>query len=268
MKRGAHIVFALLLLTGAAEASAGCSRALVVPASPLGLSVTVKGDRVGGAFPEVLDEAAEKAGCKLVYSVVPRARLELMFETGKADLLMTSTRTARRDKYGVFVPLIVSRATLVSIDARRAPIHNMQEMLARRELRVALVRGFDYGPTYHTLAAKLSEQGRVAWAKEPVEVARMLMAGMADMTIMPPSALVGAASLDARIASIRDKVRVEPLDELPWARSGMYISRALPEQDRLLLEKALTDAGKSGALYKSLQRLYPPAVLSQATKPL
>jgi polar amino acid transport system substrate-binding protein len=240
----------------------------MVPASPLGLSITVKGDRVGGAFPDVLDEVAERIGCKLVYSVVPRARLELMFETGKADLLMTSTRTARRDQYGIFVPLIVSRATLVSIDSKRAPIRSMKEMLARRELRVALVRGFDYGPAYHTLTAKLSEQGRVAWAKEPVEVARMLMAGMADMTIMPPSALVGAASLDERIASIRDKVRVEPLDELPWARSGMYISRALPAADRALLEKGLNEAGKAGALYQNLQRLYPAAVLNQATKPL
>jgi polar amino acid transport system substrate-binding protein len=263
-----QLLLALVLATGAAGASAGCSRPLVVPASPLGLSVTVKGDQVGGAFPEVLDEAVARAGCKLVYSVVPRARLELMFETGKADLLMTSTKTARRDKFGIFVPLIVSRATLVSIDAKRAPIHNMQELLARRELRVALVRGFDYGPAYHALAAKLSEQGRVAWAKEPVEVARMLMAGMADMTIMPPSALVGAASLDERISSIRDKVRVEPLDELMWARSGMYISRTLPAADRAVLEKVLNEAGREGALYKALQRLYPQAVLSQATKPL
>lgn len=266
--RTRHALLALALATGAAEALAGCSRPLVVPASPIGLSITVKGEQVGGAFPEVLSEVADRIGCKLVYSVVPRARLELMFETGKADLLMTSTKTPRRDKYGIFVPLIVSRATLVSIDPKRAPIHNMEEMLARRELRVALVRGFDYGPAYHTLATKLAEQGRVAWAKEPVEVARMLMAGMADMTIMPPSALVGAASLDERIAAIRDKVRVEPLDELMWARSGIYISRTLPAADRALLEKGLHEAGKAGALYKTLQRLYPPAVLSQATKPL
>lgn len=261
-------VLALACAVAAAEAAAGCSRPLVVPASPIGMTITVQGEKVGGAFPEVLNEAAAKAGCTLLYPVVPRARMELMFENGKADLLMAATRTPRRDKYGIFVPLIVSRATLVSIDPRHAPIRSMKEMLERREMRVVLVRGFDYGPAYLSMAEKLAEQGRVAWAKEPVEVARMLMAGMADITIMPPSALVGAAALDERIASIRDKVRVEPLEELMWARSGMYISRKLGAADRKLLEKHLHDAGRAGSLYKILQRTYPPAVLNQATKPL
>ena len=69
-------LLALALAAGAADAFAGCSRPLIVPASPIGMTVTVKGDEVGGAFPEVLNEAAAKAGCTLVYSVVPRARLE------------------------------------------------------------------------------------------------------------------------------------------------------------------------------------------------
>jgi polar amino acid transport system substrate-binding protein len=38
-----------------------------------------------GVYPEMLRQIANASGCKMAFAVVPRARLEMLFETGQAD---------------------------------------------------------------------------------------------------------------------------------------------------------------------------------------
>jgi polar amino acid transport system substrate-binding protein len=262
-----------LLLLAAANlalpAFAACSRPLKVPVSPIGLSVVVKGQDVSGVFPELLASLGGKAGCRFTWSVVPRARLELMFEQGQADMLVAATQSARRDQFGLFIPLVNSRATLVTVGPKRAPIATMDQLLARRELRVALVRGFDYGPDYLDLVKKLAAQGRLILEPDPTAVARLMQAGIVDATIMPPTAIIGAAQGDPRLDGLAARLHSEALDELPWRKSGVYLSNAaLSIEDRAALEQWLSQAGKSGALWKAYQRYYPPALLAESTRPL
>jgi hypothetical protein len=91
---------ALLLL--ASPAWGACVRPIVVPVSPLGVSVIVDGTAVSGVFPQLLEQLGAKAGCQFVWSVVPRIRAEMMFEDGKADLLVAATRSDKRDQSGLF----------------------------------------------------------------------------------------------------------------------------------------------------------------------
>jgi polar amino acid transport system substrate-binding protein len=75
-----------------------------------------------------------------------------MFEAGKADLLIPASSTPRRDQHGLFIPMLGNRPLLISLQGTRAPINTMQDLIERRELRVALVRGYDYGASYQALA--------------------------------------------------------------------------------------------------------------------
>lgn len=256
-----------LLLHGTVAAS--CSRPVRAPAAPIGLSVVVKDESVSGAFPEFLVALGRKAGCTFEFPVVPRARLEAMFESGQADLIMAAVQSEQRDRSGLFIPLVSSRVTLVSLDTERAPVANMAEILNRRDLKLVLVRGYDYGFAYRGLVQALSAEGRVLMEKDPVGVGRALKAGIADATIMPPTALIGAVQGDPRVADIVGRIRVEPLEELEWSKGGVYLSnRSLSRKDFSLLEQTLGEAARQGLLYQVFQRHYPPAVLALSTRPL
>lgn len=245
-------------------AQAECSRTIHVPIAPVGLSVFVAADNtVSGVYPEILRDVSAKEACSFDFSVVPRARLDALFEAGKADLLIPASRSPRRDEFGVFVPLVLSRAMLISPATQRAAIHSAQELLARRELKLGLVRGFDFGPAYTALARELIRQGRVVQEADVVSVARLMQSGKVDLTIMAPSILWGAIQGDPRTAGLPEKLRYEPLDELPWGDSGAYISKAsLSEADRLALRELLERCAKSGAVWKAFQRFYPAGALS------
>ena len=192
-----------------------------------------------------------------------------MFETGKADLLVPASRTPRRDQLGEFVPVARTRATLISLKSERAAIVSLQELLDRREMRLAVVRGFDYGEAYQRLVTELVRQGRLVQDTDPLAVARLLKDGFADLTLMAPSIFVSAMLGDARYEALVGRLRFEPVEELPWVESGIYMSKtAMSEADRAGLRSLLDRHVKSGAAWRVYQKSYPPGTLNEGMRPL
>lgn len=263
------VALALVALVSTGSARGQCSRPIIVPVAPIGLSVTAVGEAVGGIYPDLLRGLAGKDGCNFVFSVVPRARQEVMFESGRADLLVPATRTPRRDENGLFVPMVSSRALLISLNAERPPVRSLAELIEQRELRVAVVRGYDYGDAYQATVKELGQQGRLVMAVDPISVARSLNSGIADLTIMAPNILIGALQGDARVRFLIDRMRYEPVDELPWGESGVYISNkpGLSDADRKQLRELLERSTTSGAVWRAFQSYYPPGSLTNNIKP-
>ncbi|MES2073179.1 MAG: transporter substrate-binding domain-containing protein [Pseudomonadota bacterium] len=256
------------LLCVSLGAHAACTRTINVPISPIGLSVIVNGDVFSGVYPDVLRSAGAKDGCNFEFSAVPRARLDAMFEAGKVDLLIPASKNTRRDEHGLFVPLIFGRAMVISAAPGKPAIRSAQDLLDRRELKVALVRGFDFGDGYQNLVRELSQQGRVYLDADVVSVARLMHSGAADITIMAPSILAGAIRDEPRTPGLLERLRYEAIEELPWNDSGAYISKTtLNEADRAALRDLLERSVKSGAIWSAFQRYYPAGVLNGSIRP-
>ncbi|KQV87945.1 hypothetical protein ASD15_28150 [Massilia sp. Root351] len=252
----------------AAPAAAECSREIAVPVAPIGVSITISNGDVAGIYPDVLRAASQKAGCQLVFSGVPRARQEVLFEMGKADLMLPATRTPARDQVGTFIPLIGHRATLISVASGRPALSSAQDLLQRPELRVAVVRGFDYGEPYQVLIKELARQGRLFQEVDSVAVARLMQSGAIDVTIMGPTTLAGAVMRDARLAGMLDRLRVEPIPELPWSESGIYVSRrSLKPEDQAIMLDMMERVAKSNAVMEAFQRVHRPAILAESVRP-
>ena len=249
-------------------AHAGCSRVINTPMAALGLSVMIDGDVINGIYPEILRNNQSKETCMFALSAVPRARQELLFEAGKADILLPASKTPRRDELGVFVPLTYSRAALISFNTERPPIKTLKELLEARDLKLALVRGYDYGPAYLELITALTLQGRVRMESDPLSVARLMKNGVVNATVMAPTILAGTITEDERVRDLSDKLRYEPIEELPWLGNGVYLSKsALSEADRQALLEFFDRIAKSGAVWKGFQQFYEPSVLKVGLKP-
>ncbi len=264
--RRLRIVLAILLALPAATWAA-CSRPILVPVSPLGITITVDANGVGGVFPEMLRAAGAAAGCEFTWSVAPRARIEAMFEAGQSDILLAASRSPRRDQFGTYVPMVGTRATLISVDPKRAPVSSLAELLKRKELRVALVRGYDFGEAYQVLVQKLGEQNRLILEASSPKVARLIHEGIADVTIMTSVGMAGAITTDERLKGMMDKLRVEALDEIPWSDTGVYISRTtVSAEDREVLEKIIAAITKKKTLWDAYKRHYPANVLAEGIR--
>lgn len=263
-----QLLAALPFAAAALPVHADCSRDIVVPVSTTGVSVIVGNGTFTGIYPDLFRSLGPRAGCHFSFTSVPRARQELLFETGKADLLLPATRTPARDVYGVFVPMVGHRAMLISLQSQRPQITNAQDLLDRRDLRIAVVRGYDYGEPYQSLVRELARQGRLFTEVDATAVARLMFAGAVDMTIMGPTILAGSINREPRVSGMLDRLRLESIPELPWQQTGVYVSRnSLTPDDRATLLELLERAAKSNAVLEGFQRYHRPEILAESVRP-
>lgn len=268
-----YLKILVICLTGlhllCTAANAACTRVIQVPMAPTGFSVFARQGKPEGVYPDMLRQIATASGCKLAFSVVPRARLEMLFETGQADVLIPAIRTSRRDRHGIFVPLLYTRATLIGMRQQGVtPPVSLEAVLKNPALQIGLVRGFDYGDAYVNWMQSLQQQNRVQLESDPVSVARLMKAGSVQYTMMAPYIFAGSVAQDARVADLTSLVQYLPVPEVDWTDSGIYLSLlSLNETDRNHLKKVLEEAARSGVVWKSFQQYYEPDVLNAGSKP-
>lgn len=257
------------MLATAAHAGARCSRDINVPLAPLGASVIVNGNEISGIYPEMLRAMGARAGCNFIMTAVPRARLNAMFDAGLADIMLPSVREARPASKAIFVPLIGSRAVLISVGASAPAIRSARQLIEHPEIRLAEVRGADFGEPYRSVMDELDKQGRVYFEADPISVARLLNAGFADATIMATTTLSGAIQNDARVAGLFDKLSFQPLAEFTWGVSGVSLSRqSLTPGDLALLRELFERAARSGSVLEAFQHHHRADILAQSARAL
>jgi len=156
---------------------------------------------------------------------------------------------------------------LISLNNGRAPITSAQDLLGRKDLRVAVVRGFDYGEPYTALIDELNKQGRLFVEVDVIAIARLLHAGSADVTIMGPTLMAGAIRRDQRVHNLQEKLKFEAIPELPWHQSGAYISNSLKPEDQAVIREALEKAGKSNQIMEGYLHYFRPEILNDSVRP-
>lgn len=261
--------WAACMLAAAGTAEADCSRVIEVPMAPIGLSVSFDGDRNTGVYPTLLREMSPSTGCEFQVQRVPRARLQKMFESGQADLLLPASASPARDRDGEFVPLIQVRASLMTLARERPVPRSLAELVGQPDFKLAVVRGFSFGAAYDNTITVLRAQKRLVEESDAIGVARALRQGLAQGTVMTASILIGTLVQEAEFAPLLKQVRAEPLEELGWSESGVYLSRqSLTEADRRRLRQAFVQQAKAGRVWQLFNDTHPPGSLGGSIRPL
>lgn len=272
IKRKLQLLSVFVLLNTAGISFASCERILQAPAWNAGQSIIVRSSKVSGILPKLFSEEVKKVGCEINFVSVPPSRAAEMFKNGTADLLMLTFKTPLREELGEFIPLIQGRAQLISLDQKHSKISTIQQLLTTPEIHLMLVRGYDFGADYQQLVVQLQKQGRITFQPDALSVARMMkrvIDGRTIATIMAPTVFYAAIFDDDRVGDMVDKLRLEPLNELPWAETGTYLSKfSMQENDRQLLRSVLNDIAQSNAYWKEIQSNYPARFLKESMRPI
>lgn len=260
------LLLSLLLLTSAAHGR--CSHPIQVPVATYGYTVIVKDKQFSGILPEVLNTIQAKSNCRFEYTLVPKNRQEMLFETGQSDLLVNAVKTARRDKFGIFFSFIHLRATLISIDGQHSSFQRTNDLYTRSDLKLLIVRAYDYGPAYQEIVAEMSKLGRVIVESDPVSVAKLMRSNPKYVTIMAPTIFAGIIHTDVALENMIGKIRYEKLDSLPWNDSGVYISKtSMSLADQRYLKVQFEKHVNLDDIKRAYQKYYPPEVIKIGIRP-
>lgn len=242
---------------------ADCSRTIVVPASPTGFNVKVVDDVATGVYPDWLREVGRRAGCQFQFPVMPRARADSMvFVSNQSDMLLPASQNADRDQKGQFVHVINLTPTLITLHSASNVPKDLRALLARTDMRAALVRSYSWGNEYDALVRELAAENRVDFVNDLETIGRMLRVGRVDFTILPPTLLYSALQI-ASAGIQTGEFRYTALGGLPRSKVGAYLSRqTLSAADLDVLITHMLRASRDGSIRTYFEKYYPQDVVA------
>lgn len=237
-------LFTTALLVFGQGANAACSRPVEVAFSEISPDMTLNASgQHGGVAVEFFTELALRTGCTFTYVDVPRARAWYMLSNQQIDIVPAAIQNAERDEVGVYFDhVVLEPVSLILLTSKPLTVSSAQEVIDSR-LRLAVVRGHNYGPHFAALVSNPALSERLAQVKDPQTLARMLKAGRVDAVITMASIFADAAKQQG----LSDRVYARTLTDLDWGSTGMYLSKSrLPAEDVATLSAAIKALNQEG----------------------
>lgn len=160
-----RVWLAILLFLGACAACAAadgpaCNRPLTLALHEHGLLYSASTD--SGIDKDFADELVKRSGCRITVSVMARARIWEMIESGALDFSLSGISSEARHKFAGFAWYFSNKYyLLVRNDAK---VRELAGFEADTRLQLGVVRSFRYGEKTNQFVDWLTAENRVAYA--------------------------------------------------------------------------------------------------------
>ena len=152
----------LLGLAGHCAAADGpaCGRPLTLALHEHGLLYSATTDT--GIDKDFADELVKRSGCRVTVSVMARARIWELIESGALDFSLSGITSEARDKFAGFAWYFSNKYyLLVRNDAK---VRELASFEANTKLQLGVIRSFRYGPKTNQFVDRLTAENRITYA--------------------------------------------------------------------------------------------------------
>ncbi len=158
----ARLLLAILLglgLLGVARAAPlDCSRTYTLALHDHGLLYSAESD--SGIDKDVADALIRRSGCKVVVSLMPRARIWQLIESGALDFSLSGIANAERDKFAGFAWYFSNKYYLLV--RNDAGVHSLADFEKNERLQLGVIRSFRYSESANRFVDTLQGANRVS----------------------------------------------------------------------------------------------------------
>jgi polar amino acid transport system substrate-binding protein len=253
---GLLLGLALALPGAAATAKPDCSR-------PLGLALHEHGllyssDTDAGIDKDIADELARRSGCKIIITLLPRARIWQLIENGALDFSLSGITNADRDRFAAFAWYFSNKYYLLV--RKDAGVDRPEAFAANPKLRLGVIRSFRYSANANAFVDKLNEDGRVVYATGLGPLYELLLAGRIQAMIVEPFDTPALQS-----AVIGDTARITEFGD-PAVPHGLIMSKvALNEEERSRWRALVDEMRADGTVERIFAKYFPSDLAREMT---
>jgi len=175
-----------------------CSRPLTLGLHEHGLLYTSQTGE--GIDKDIADEMSRRSGCRLTLTMLPRARIWQLIESGALDFTLSGITNAQRDRFAAFAWYVANKYYLLV--RRDADVRSVADFGRKRGLRLGLIRSFRYGEQANAFVDALDAQDRVTYAGSLDPLYTILLDGGIQAMIIEPFdfPVIAGAQLKAQTA--------------------------------------------------------------------
>ena len=157
----ARLLLAILVLGFFGAASAApldCSRSYTLALHDHGLLYSAETDT--GIDNDVAEALIRRSGCKVVVSLMPRARIWQLIESGALDFSLSGITNAERDKFASFAWYFSNKYYLLV--RNDAGVHSLADFEKNERLQLGVIRSFRYSESANRFVDTLQGANRVS----------------------------------------------------------------------------------------------------------
>lgn len=248
-----RLLIVLLFMQGALiEASAAgpdCSRPFTLALHDHGLLYSADTDT--GIDKDVADELIRRSGCKITTSLMARARIWQLIESGALDFSLSGITNPERDKFAGFAWYFSNRYYLLV--RNDSGVRSQTDFEQNDKLQLGVIRSFRYGPSANRLVDKLQAANRVSQAGGLAPLYQALMLGHIQGMIIEP---FDYPTLEEK--RIRDITTIIEFND-PSVPHGLIMSKsALPPAEQEKWRALVNGMRKDGTMRRIFEKYFKP----------
>ncbi|WP_090691503.1 substrate-binding periplasmic protein [Paraburkholderia phenazinium] len=245
----AGLLLILCCIGGAMAAGPECSRSFTLALHDHGLLYSVDTDT--GIDKDFADELIRRSGCQVRVSLMSRARIWKLIESGGLDFSLSGIANSERNQYADFAWYFSDKYYLLV--RKDAGIHRLADFEHNDQFQLGVIRSFRYSESANRLVDSLAADNRVTQAGGLDPLYQALLVGRIQGMIIEP---FDYPAIDEK--KIRDVTNIVEFDD-PAVPHGLIMSKkALPPSEREKWRALVNEMRADGTVRRIFEKYFKP----------
>lgn len=251
---------ALLALTtplAAQAAKPDCTRSLTLALHDHGLLYSSQtGEGIDKDFAE---ELIRRSGCKVSVTVMPRARIWQLIESGALDFSLSGISNEARERFAGFAWYFSNKYYLLA--RRDAGVRQLADFEKNPALRLGVIRSFRYSATANRLVDRLAAASRVDHATHLDPLYQVLLDNRIQAMIIEPFDYPALEN-----ARIREQTVVIEFDDPPVPHGLIMSRKAVPDAQQQAWRDLVDGMRADGTVQRIFEKYFKPDLARAMTR--
>ncbi|QGZ59144.1 substrate-binding periplasmic protein [Paraburkholderia acidiphila] len=248
-----HCLGGLLLALGclgtALAAGPDCSRSFTLALHDHGLLYSVDTDT--GIDKDFADALARRSGCQIRVSLMSRARIWKLIESGALDFSLSGIANDERNQYADFAWYFSNKYYLLV--RKDSGIHQLADFEHNDKFQLGVIRSFRYSASANRLVDSLSAENRVSQAGGLEPLYQALILGRIQGMIIEP---FDYPAIDE--AKIRSVTNIVEFDDPPIPHGLIMSKKALSPEERDKWRALVNEMIADGTVRRIFTKYFKP----------
>lgn len=242
-------LFALCSQCAAQAATPDCSRPFTLALHDHGLLYSSDTDT--GIDKDVADELIRRSGCKVTVSLMPRARIWQLIESGALDFSLSGIANAERNRFAAFAWYFSNKYYLLV--RKDSGVRSHADFEQNEKLQLGVIRSFRYSESGNRLVDQLQAASRLTQAGGLAPLYQTLMLNRIQGMIIEP---FDYPTLDER--KIRDITSIIEFNDPPVPHGLIMSKKSLAPAEQEKWRTLVNDMRNDGTMRRIFEKYFKP----------
>ncbi|MDD5296060.1 MAG: transporter substrate-binding domain-containing protein [Rhodocyclaceae bacterium] len=247
-----HLIAWLIVLAwfGPANAAApDCSRPFTLALHDHGLLYSADTDT--GIDKDVAEELIRRSGCKITVSLMARARIWQLIESGALDFSLSGITDVEREKFAAFAWYFSNRYYLLV--HKDSGVRNQTDFEKNEKLQLGVIRSFRYSESANRMVDRIQAANRLTQAGGLAPLYKALMLNHIQGMIIEP---FDYPTLEEK--KIRDVTSIIEFKDVSVPHGLIMSQKALPSAERAKWGQLINAMRADGTMRRIFEKYFKP----------